>query len=478
MAAVTIALSGCGQRLYKFPQYNFAGRPIPPSQFANRVLVSFTTGTTGVLQIIDGNRDLRNNVQNTITQFTISGFSGNNPTTIVNFPDELRGYVYSNSSPYAFTLINYAKESATGAAATFNSPAASVTTASDGVHIVAALEQTGQLYLSDANLGGSYTLNLPNVYKVAVNQGDSIVLAMVRNSNTLYRAVKINLNSAPPPGAVDCQPTILPVYCVVPVPGTFDRPVGATFSLDGSTAYILNCGAECGGGGNGGAGISFIPQSSLEVNNLPTSVPYPVAVTKTVPVPSGVTAALPIGNLLYVAGQQQQPDGLFTGFLSSVDVNAYTVAPPVSIADGYHSKLLQADDNTLWIAAQNCANGERQKLFAAGNTTQAANYNCLTRAVLPTGSSPMTASIIPAVSQAPGATVTVPYANTNNDQYYYGSLTGLCWVQGLHKVYTAYGGQVHAFRTADGSEINNFYITVQGNALDVAYMDATDDTSD
>jgi hypothetical protein len=90
----------------------------------------------------------------------------------------------------------------------------------------------------------------------------------------------------------------------------------------------------------------------------------------------------------------------------------------------------------------------------------------------------MTASIIPAVSQAPGATVTVPYANTNNDQYYYGSLTGLCWVQGLHKVYTAYGGQVHAFRTADGSEINNFYITVQGNALDVAYMDATDDTSD
>jgi hypothetical protein len=39
-------------------------------------------------------------------------------------------------------------------------------------------------------------------------------------------------------------------------------------------------------------------------------------------------------------------------------------------------------------------------------------------------------------------------------------------------MYTAYGGQVHAFNTADGSEIDNTQLTVQGTALDVAYMDA------
>jgi hypothetical protein len=39
-------------------------------------------------------------------------------------------------------------------------------------------------------------------------------------------------------------------------------------------------------------------------------------------------------------------------------------------------------------------------------------------------------------------------------------------------MYTAYGGQVHAFKTADGSEINNAQITIQGTALDVAFMDA------
>ncbi len=45
-------------------------------------------------------------------------------------------------------------------------------------------------------------------------------------------------------------------------------------------------------------------------------------------------------------------------------------------------------------------------------------------------------------------------------------------MQDFHKIYTAYGGQVHAFNTADGSEIDNEFITVQGTALDVAYMDA------
>ena len=84
------------------------------------------------------------------------------------------------------------------------------------------------------------------------------------------------------------------------------------------------------------------------------------------------------------------------------------------------------------------------------------------------------ASIVPFV--IPGSpTAVVPYPNTNQNQYYYGDLTGLCWVQGFNKVYTAYGGQVHAFNTADGSEINNFFITVQGLALDVAYMDAITD---
>ena len=460
-------LSGCGQVvLYKFPEYNFAGRPIPPSLLAQRVMVALTTGNSGVLQILDGNRDLRSNVQNTIMTFSISGYSGNNPTTILNYPDELRGYVYSNSSPYSVETINYGKESA-AAGYTLNSPSNSIGTASDFLRFYSAEEQAGQLFVSDASTGASYSLNLPNVYKVAVNAGDTIALAMVRNSNTLYRVVKLNINSLAPPGAVDCEPTILPVYCVVPVPGTYDRPVGASFSLDGATAYVLNCGQECGGGSNGGSGISFIPQSTLQVNNIPTALPYPAVVTNTIPIPGGVTTSLSSGTTLYLSGQQLQPDGLYEGFLTLLNLTTLVPSAPIAISDGYHSKMLFADDNTLWIGSQACSNGERAKLGL--------NYNCLTRFDLGAGTAAIVPAITPATATSPA---TVPYPNANENLVYLGDLSGLCWVQNLHKIYTAYGGQIHAFHTADGSEINNQYITVQGTALDVAYMDASDDVAD
>ena len=87
------------------------------------------------------------------------------------------------------------------------------------------------------------------------------------------------------------------------------------------------------------------------------------------------------------------------------------------------------------------------------------------------------AQVIPAVTSSAPAILPVLYPNGNYNLIYYGSLTGICWVQNFHKMYTAYGGQVHAFNTLDGSERNNSQITVQGTALDVAYMDALTNTA-
>ena len=152
-------------------------------------------------------------------------------------------------------------------------------------------------------------------------------------------------------------------------------------------------------------------------------------------------------------------------------------AHPISISDGNHIRMLFADNNTLWIGSTNCAAGERAA------TSQ--NVNCLTMVSL--ASTTPTATIIPA-NVVPGGTTTVAYPNTNGNLYYYGDLTGICWIQNYNKVYTAYGGQIHAFYTggpitstydpahgttpAAGTEINNANITVQGTVLDVAYMDA------
>ncbi len=478
-ALLTVALTACTHNVYQFPLYNFAGRPVPPSSLAERVLVAYTTGTGGSLEIMDALRDQRNNIQNTKPAFFISGFSGAEPTTILNYPAELKGYVYSDASPYSISQINYSTEATTGAVGATSGPSASFAIAPLGVRIYNAEQSSAVLTLQDNSTGASYGLNLPNVYKVFVNTGDTVALAMVKNSNTLYRIVKLNINQqVNPPGAIDCEPNILPVYCVVPVPGTFDRPVSASFSLDGSTAYILSCGVECGGGGNGGSGVSFIPQGSIQINNIPTSTPYPAVVTSTVSLPGGATTSISDGTNLYFAGQQQQPDGLFEGFLTIMPLATLVPGKPIPISDGTHTKMLFADgptnsgmplgyNPTLWIGSQQCSNGERAKLGL--------NVNCLTRVVIDGTASPA-AGIIPA-NVVPGGSVTVPYPNGNADPYYYGSLTGICWVQGYFKVYTAYGGQVHVFSTLDGSEINNFNVTVQGTALDVAYMDALTDVA-
>jgi len=70
--------------------------------------------------------------------------------------------------------------------------------------------------------------------------------------------------------------------------------------------------------------------------------------------------------------------------------------------------------------------------------------------------------------------------NTSNNtvtmlEPYLGDATGIAAVTGLNKIYTAEGGQVYIYSTADGSAIDNQYVTVTGTAYDVAYMDATSD---
>ncbi len=150
---------------------------------------------------------------------------------------------------------------------------------------------------------------------------------------------------------------------------------------------------------------------------------------------------------MYVVGQQLQPDGLFTGFLTIVDLNANTAGTPFSISDGAPgapSRILLADDNTLWIGMTKCTNGER---YAKGLP-----YGCLT--MFNTASN--------------SVTMLEPYQ---------GDLTGIADVEGLHKIYVAEGGQVHIYHTTNGAELDNQYVSVTGTAYDVAYIDAKSDAN-
>jgi hypothetical protein len=72
--------------------------------------------------------------------------------------------------------------------------------------------------------------------------------------------------------------------------------------------------------------------------------------------------------------------------------------------------------------------------------------------------------------------------NTTNNtitliEPYIGDATGIAAVTGLHKIYTAEGGQVYIYSTIDGASIDNQYVTVTGTAYDVAYLDAESDSN-
>ena len=299
LALSTLGISSCHSAAYyyyKFPEYTYAGRPIPPSKLANRVMIGVTAnGSTGSLQIVDALRDIRSNVEDTIPGFSISGYSSGYPGTIISFPAELRAYVYSNSDG-SLANVDYSTEASTGSVGTFQSGSSAVAVPPTFTRYYGAEEAAGVLEIVDNLTGSSYGLNIPNVFKVVANKGDTVALAMVRNANVIYRVFKLNQNQYPTQqaaiaatGSVDCEPSLLPVYCAVAVPGIYDQPAGVYFSLDGTTAYVLNCGPECGGKT---ASVTLLQQAPLNNNVIPTSPTQPNLMIANVPVPGGVTAAL------------------------------------------------------------------------------------------------------------------------------------------------------------------------------------------
>lgn len=478
---VATALAGCGSTTY------FAGRTLPPSGLTKRVLVAIQNPSAmskGALEIMDAYYDRRSGYSGTPYSYSISGYGGALPLSIQSLPEEQFALVNSANGG-TVSQISYSQEKVTGTVSGVSGTSDSIFITRSGGFVFAANLQSQILTVVNETTSASYTLSLPNVYRVSVNPGGSAVLAFVKDSNYVYYARQLTASqtlafsggsSTWPKAAVDCEPQNAPGWCLFQAQspdsldatgnytGTalaFDRPVKAVFSADGSTAYVLNCGPECGGNKSSVSVLPVAPiiftlgkQSGLlPCNTAASSCAHSTNMT-TIGVAGGASNALVNGSTMYVVGQQQMSDSYWGGYLTTLDLNANSLVAstssspnPVSISDGTPggmSKLLQADDNTLWIGMTKCNQGERF------NNDQP--YGCLTMYNTSTGK----------------VTLLEPYI---------GDLTGIAGVTGLHKVYVAQGGQVYIFSTVDGTSINNEYVTVTGTAYDVTYMDATTDAN-
>ena len=477
---VSNVISSCGQNYY------FAGRNLPPSGVLNRVLIAEQNPSafaTGALPFMDAYYDIRHAYNTSSGQLTISGYSGKLPLTIQNMPEQQTGAVYGEGDG-SLALVNYAQEKVSAtislpgglSSSTEGVPYNGVFISRDLGYVYAANPSTHLISVANRNNGASLTLNLPNAYGISVNPGGTIALVFIQNATqsagqtvnvappqsfAVYSIVQLTqaeqtaaINNPNYLGAQDCEPQKLPTWCVFPVStgtsASFDHPIKALFSPDGTTAYVIDCGPECGGTT---AGLTVIPITASSINTGSTGASGIALVAQSnIAIPNGATNAIFNGNTMYIAGQQYQASsGLFAGYLTVMNTPANTIAGTYSIGDGLHNRMVFADDNTLWIGSSQCNQGVRYQQAQTGANIQ---FGCITM-----------------------------FNTSTNAVFldsYLGDGTGIADIESLHKVYTTEGGQIHIYSTVPGSNgivaLDNSNVTIAGTAIDCAYMDAgTDD---
>lgn len=209
------------------------------------------------------------------------------------------------------------------------------------------------------------TIPIPLVRRVVVNHAGTVVFAFADNTNTAYM-IDIIHNTAVP---------------VADPYGVLDHPVTAVFSSDDSQAFILSCGAECGG-----------TQAKVTAVN-PTSG----LLGNTVNVAGATAGILDSSGNLYVAGSTNGVGTLQTVSASALASGTATPSTPIGITDGYHSQMAFTDNNRLYVGATNCTNIEDSQ----GNGVQGclAIYNISSQAVVKAGANGDVTGILPLIGR-------------------------------------------------------------------------------
>jgi hypothetical protein len=230
---------------------------------------------------------------------------------------------------------------------------------------------------------------------VAISPDGKTLLVFGLNSDTMYL---IDLTQTTP--------------TAVAIPG-FARPVNAFISSDNSTAYVLNCGPECGST----AGPPSVMRFDLATQTI----------TATVPV-AGASVGLLQGSNLYVAGYPGGGNGTLD--LVNISNMTRTTASPVAIGDGNHTTMSVSNNNKLYIGALSCMN----------STVGCLSIVDLGKMTLDTISQPL------------------------------GAVTGLQSIPGRNTMYTIQGGALYIYDTTTG-QLQSTQISFRGALYSVLQID-------
>jgi hypothetical protein len=210
----------------------------------------------------------------------------------------------------------------------------------------------------------------------------------------------------------------------------FDRPVWGVFDSTGSTAYIFNCGLECGGTSN----ASIVP---FNLGTQTAGTPIPLVGGGGI---GGATTGLLSGSTLYVAGT---PPGIACGagtaasncgVLSVVNVASASVTSQQLIPDGYHNRIQMGANGQLFVGSHTCTNvvslTETRGCLAIFDTLQ--------------------------------SKVTIPPQN--------GDVTGIEPIPNRAMVYVCQGGGLQIYDTTT-DRLQTTQVAIVGQAIDVKVVD-------
>lgn len=309
----------------------------PPSQLSTRVFASQSVSTAVAfagLIIVDGAID---------TLARASGISaGSSPGLMAISPDRSTLLV-ADSASNSINVVNTRAESSTGALP-LPGPTTSMVALNTGFGYAAVPSAPfsggpapGAVQVMNLTIGGTTTIvSVPNAQTLVASPDGTQLLVFSGDSDGVTVMLPNLVNTG------ICSPQC-PTTSVL----GFDRPVYAVFSTDGRTAYVLNCGAECGG--------TQASVQTLDMATLTPGTPVPV---------DGATIGWLSGSTLYVAGNSsatsscsgQTTAATTCGRLDAVDVGLMAVTNSAVITDGYHDRIDMSVNGQLFIGSKGCTN--------------------------------------------------------------------------------------------------------------------------
>ncbi|HEY2114195.1 MAG TPA: hypothetical protein VGJ51_03855 [Candidatus Angelobacter sp.] len=402
VVALALAFAGCGS--------STSSNQPKPTGLKKRVLLSNQAVST--VNLLDAQKDT----------FTAKNLGASSPTKLVTAGGITAAM---DSAGSVITIIDNATETVTFGAPIGDQPF-DIAISPDGKKAWAAMRDFGFVQAVDTSSGVAFqVIRISNARRLVMSPKGSKLLVF-------------------PDPQSDVPPNTHTFFVVDTTTGSFqtitdavhlDQPFTAVFGSSDTQAFVLNCGAECGGTAASVVSVDFTTATPAFAPAAPIAV-------------AGATVGLMNGTNLYVAGTSPTlPVGLTCpisrcGELTVINTGALTAGNPVAITDGTHEKMAFAN-NRVYVGASGCTVDPG----TAANTVR----GCLS--IFNTGSSG----------------VTFPQESSFRQNF---DVTGLQPISGRSVIYVIQGGEIDFFDTnTDAVATGITPIDVVGKAFDAVLID-------